>query len=80
MPVHKMTPQETKDWLGAGLVMPAPVPPQPPQQETNVDQVAHDQRMAQHTPAQRAAMVRGLGALARSKLGPDADPAEEVQP
>lgn len=56
-----------------------PVPVQAPvQQETNLDQVAHDQRMAQQTPVQRSATVKGLGALARSKLAetgePDAEP------
>jgi len=51
-----------------------PVPPPPPAQgETNLDQVAHDKRMAQQSPAQRAAMVRGLGALARSKLAEDGE-------
>lgn len=47
--------------------------PAPVQQETNLDQVAHDKRMAQQTPAQRSAMVKGLGALARSKLAKDGD-------
>lgn len=73
MPVYKMNPQETKDWLGGGLVIPAPKPVPPRQPESNLDQVAHDKRMAQQTPAQRSAMVRGLGALARSKLGEDGE-------
>lgn len=50
-----------------------PVPPPVTQPETNLDQVAHDKRMAQQTPAQRSAMVKGLGALARSKLAEDGD-------
>lgn len=45
-----------------------PVPPAS-QPETNLDQIEHDKRMASQTPAQRAAMVRGLGKLARAKLG-----------
>jgi hypothetical protein len=57
-----------------------PVPPAPPQPETNLDQVAHDQRMVQQTLDQRATMVRGLGALARSKLEPDAGHDKEVTP
>jgi len=27
MPVYKMTPQEIRDWLGSGLVMPGRKPP-----------------------------------------------------
>lgn len=74
MPVTKATLQETKDWLGSGLVIPAPKPvPTVSPPETNLDQVAHDKRMAAQTPAQRSAMVKGLGALARSKLGKDGE-------
>lgn len=66
MPVRKATPEETAEWLGAGLVMPVPKPA--PAQPPDAGQAAHDRWMASQTPAQRAAMVRGLSALARGKL------------
>ena len=74
MSVRKMTQEEIRAWLGAGLVMPGikrPAAPMPetPAQQPNLDQVAYDARMAAQTPEQRAKMVKGLGALARSKLG-----------
>jgi acyl-CoA reductase-like NAD-dependent aldehyde dehydrogenase len=70
-----MTPEEVREWLGAGLVMPAIKPP-PPAQPQDADQAAHDKRMAAQTPEQRAAMVKRLGALARGKLG-DLTPEEQ---
>jgi len=36
--------------------------------QPNLDQEEHDRRMAKQTPEQRKAMVKGLGALARSEL------------
>lgn len=69
MSYRKMTPEEVHEWLGAGLVMPVPRPAPAPAQPPDSDQSAHDRWMASRTPAQRTAMVRGLGALARSKLG-----------
>jgi hypothetical protein len=75
MAYREATPQETKDWLGSGLVMPGRKPPrsseknstqQMPQVEP--DQMAHDQRMAEQTPQEREQMIKGLGDLARSKV------------
>jgi hypothetical protein len=68
MPVYKMTSDQTREWLGVGLMMPA-IKPQPPAQPVDADQDVHDKSMGSLTPARRAAMVKGLGALARSKLG-----------
>jgi hypothetical protein len=88
MPYRKMTAQETKDWLGNGLVMPGRKPPgssgpssmrpsrptQPqqtlPPLEVDLDQAKHDERMARMTQEERRAMIKGLGDLARSKIGP----------
>lgn len=73
MPYRKMTPEETRAWLGDGLVVPArkvPSTSSPPLQQTDLTQLEHDQRMAAQKPEQRAAMIKGLGALARAKLDP----------
>jgi hypothetical protein len=81
MPVRKMTPEETRAWLGGGLIVfgmrrPTVTLPETPAQQPNLDQAAHDKRMAARTPEQRAAMVTRLGALARGKLG-DLTPEEQ---
>lgn len=34
MPVRKMTPQETREWLGSGLVMPRRKPPSSPEKSS----------------------------------------------
>jgi len=57
---------------------PAVALPETPAQQPNLDQAAHDRWMAAKTPEQRSAMIKGLGALARSKLG-DLPP-DEGQP
>lgn len=81
MSVRQMRPEGVREWLGAGQVMPAmkrpAVLPGTPAQQPNLDQVAHDRWMTAQTTEQRAAMVRGLGKLARSKLG-DLPPEEGV--
>ena len=78
MPYRKMTPEETREWLGAGLVMPVAarkVPdsgslePETELVQTDLTQLEHDRLIAEQTPAKRLAMNKGLGALARSKLG-----------
>jgi hypothetical protein len=50
MPVRQMKPEEVREWLGAGLVMPAmkrpAVLPGTPAQQPNLDQVGHDAQMA----------------------------------
>lgn len=72
MPVRKATLEETRAWLGGGLVMPARKPQQTTEESTappvEPDQLEYDRLMAQQTPEQYKAMVKGLGALARSKL------------
>lgn len=75
MPVRKATPEETREWLGDGLVTPArrAAPAQP----QDADQAAHDRWMASRTPAQPVAVVEGLGAWARSNLD-DMPPGEQA--
>lgn len=72
MPYRKMTPEETRAWLGEGLVVPVRKVPNtgsPSLQQTDLTQVEHDRLTAQQTPAQYRRMIAGLGTLARSKLG-----------
>ncbi len=77
MAFRMATKEETRAWLGAGLIVPVPKigarplseAPQPEQEGTS-EQDEHDRRMAKQTPEQRKAMIKGLGALARSKAQP----------
>ncbi len=78
MPVFKATKEETRAWLGAGLIIPvpkvsaAPLPeePEPEEGEGTSEQDEFDRRMAAQTPEQYRAMIKGLGGLARSKQPP----------
>jgi len=75
MPYRKATPEETCEWLGAGVVMAAVrkpldlAPPKTDVTQTDLTQIEHDQLMAEQTPEQYRRMIKGLGAFARSKLG-----------
>jgi hypothetical protein len=44
-------------------------PPEPELVQTDHTQIEHDRLMAQQTPEQYRRMIKGLGALARAKLG-----------
>ncbi len=77
MSVGRLTKEETRAWLGAGLIIPVskvsarPLSEAPqPGEEGTSEQDEHDRRMAKQTPEQRKAMIKGLGALARSKAQP----------
>ena len=71
MPVYTMTPEETRERLGGGLVMPVRKPPPATEESTappvEPDQLEYDRQMAEQTPEQLKAMVSGLGAVARSR-------------
>jgi len=51
MPISKATPQETREWLGGGLVMPGRRPPKPSEESLTQPQPQPQQENQQEPPA-----------------------------